>query len=99
YEYEDIFVNGQVRKKRFDGKIISNDSNLHATLIGLIDYSRDIPKFDFSAVIDNANLHTLHFTRDSIVFNGKLRFNFTGNDIDHFLGATSIIDASISTRG
>ena len=47
YTYEDIFVNGQVRKKRFDGKIISNDSNLHATLIGLIDLSKELPKFDF----------------------------------------------------
>ncbi len=74
YTYEDIFINGQVRKKRFDGKIISNDSNLHATLIGLIDYSQDVPKFDFNAVIDKANLHALHFTRDSIDFNGKLRF-------------------------
>ncbi len=99
YVYEDIFINGQVRKKRFDGKIISNDSNLHATLIGLIDYSRDVPKFDFNAVIDNANLHTLHFTRDSISFNGKLRFNFTGNDIDHFLGKARIFDASIFKRG
>ncbi len=99
YTYEDIFVNGQVRKKRFDGKIISNDSNLHATLIGLIDYSQDIPKFDFNADIDNAKLHALHFTRDSIDFNGKLRFNFTGNDIDHFLGKARIFDASIFRKG
>ena len=99
YSYEDIFVNGQVRKKRFDGKIISNDSNLHATLIGLIDYSQDVPKFDFNAVIDKANLHALHFTKDSIDFNGKLRFNFTGNDIDHFLGKARIFDASLFKRG
>ena len=99
YTYEDIFVNGQVRKKRFDGKIISNDSNLHATLIGLIDLSKDIPKFDFNAVVDHANLHALHFTNDSIAFNGKLRFNFTGNDIDHFLGMARIFDASIYKRG
>ncbi len=99
YTYEDIFVNGQVRKKRFDGKIISNDSNLHATLIGLIDLSKEVPKFDFNAVVDNANLHALHFTRDSINFNGKLRFNFTGNDIDHFLGRARIFDASIYKRG
>jgi hypothetical protein len=98
YTYADIFVNGQVRKKRFDGKIISNDSNLHATLIGLIDLSKDVPKFDFNAVVDNANLHALHFTRDSIAFNGKLRFNFTGNDIDHFLGKARIFDASIYKR-
>jgi hypothetical protein len=99
YTYEDIFVNGQVRKKRFDGKIISNDSNLHATLNGLIDYSKDVPKFDFNAVIDKANLHALHFTKDSIGFNGKLRFNFTGNDIDHFLGKARIFDASIYRKG
>ncbi len=49
YTYEDIFVNGQVTKKRFNGEIISNDSNLHATLVGLIDYSQAIPKFDFNA--------------------------------------------------
>ncbi|HEY2649929.1 MAG TPA: translocation/assembly module TamB domain-containing protein, partial [Puia sp.] len=99
YTYEDIFLNGQVRKKRFDGKIISNDSNLHATLIGLIDYSQEVPKFDFNAVVDKANLHALHFTRDSIDFNGKLRFNFSGNDVDHFLGKARIFDASIYRKG
>jgi len=99
YTYEDIFVNGQVTKKRFNGKIISNDSNLHATLIGLIDYSQEVPKFDFNAVIDKANLHALHFTKDSIAFDGKLRFNFTGNDIDHFLGKARIFDASIYKKG
>ena len=72
YTYEDIFVNGQVGKKRFNGKIISNDSNLHATLIGLIDYSQSVPKFDFNAVVDHASLHSLHFTKDSLNFNGKL---------------------------
>jgi TamB, inner membrane protein subunit of TAM complex len=99
YTYEDIFVNGQVTKKRFNGKIISNDSNLHATLVGLIDYSQEIPKFDFNAVVDHANLKSLHFTRDSINFDGKLRFNFTGNDIDHFLGKARIFDASIYKNG
>ena len=99
YDYADIFVNGQVTKKRFNGKIISNDSNLHATLIGLIDLSQAVPKFDFNAVVDNANLHALHFTKESINFNGKLRFNFSGNDIDHFLGKARIFDASIYKRG
>ena len=99
YTYEDIFIKGQVRKKRFDGKIISNDSNLHATLIGLIDLSQAVPKFDFNAVVDKANLNSLHITKDSIAFNGKLRFNFTGNDIDHFRGKARIFDASIIKKG
>jgi hypothetical protein len=99
YTYEDIFVNGQVTKKRFNGKIVSNDSNLHATLVGLIDYSQQIPKFDFNATVDHASLRTLHFTQDSLDFNGKLRFNFTGTDIDNFLGKARIYDASIYKNG
>ena len=99
YAYEDIFVKGEVTKKRFNGKIISNDPNLHGTLIGLIDYSQDVPRFDFNAVIDTANLLALHLTKDNISFNGKLRFNFSGNDIDHFLGKARIFDASVYKKG
>lgn len=99
YTYENIYVNGQVAKKRFDGKIISNDSNLRATLIGLIDYSHDTPKFDFNATVEQARLKALHLTKDSIDFIGKLQFNFTGNDIDKFLGKARIFDASIFRQG
>ncbi|MDP4130135.1 MAG: hypothetical protein Q8939_08230, partial [Bacteroidota bacterium] len=99
YTYSDIFVNGQVSKKRFNGTIISKDSNLHATLNGLIDLSGSTPKFDFDAVVDNANLQAIHFLKDSVIFNGKLRFNFSGNDIDHFLGKARIYDATLIKRG
>ncbi len=99
YTYNDIFVNGRVTKERFNGTIISKDSNLHATLNGLIDLSGNTPKFDFDAVVDNANLLAIHFVKDSLKFNGKLRFNFSGNDIDHFLGKARIYDASLVKRG
>ncbi|HVY74691.1 MAG TPA: translocation/assembly module TamB domain-containing protein, partial [Puia sp.] len=99
YRYTDIFVNGQATKKRFNGTIISKDSNLLATLNGLIDFSGPTPKFDFDASIDNADLRTLHFVKDSLIFNGKLRFNFSGNDIDHFLGKARIYDATLIKKG
>ncbi|MBS1597988.1 MAG: translocation/assembly module TamB domain-containing protein [Bacteroidetes bacterium] len=99
YIYQNILVNGTVAQKKFNGKLILNDSNLRATLNGLIDFSGDKPKFDFSAGIDYASLKTLNFTNDSIEFNGKLRFNFTGDDIDNFLGSARIYDASIFKKG
>jgi hypothetical protein len=99
YNYSNIFVKGQVTKKRFNGTIISKDSNLYATLNGLIDLSGATPKFDFDATVDNANLLALHFLKDSLSFNGKLRFNFSGNDIDHFLGKARIYDATLVKRG
>lgn len=99
YTYSDLFVNGQVSKKRFNGTIISKDSNLQATLNGLIDLSGNTPKFDFDAGVEKANLLALHFSKDSLTFNGKLRFNFSGNDIDHFLGKARIYDATLIKRG
>src|SRR6185312_2695240 len=99
YTYNNIFVNGQLTKKRFNGTIISKDSNLLATLNGLIDLSGATPKFDFDATVDNANLFAVHFLKDSLSFNGKLRFNFSGNDIDHFLGKARIYNATVIKKG
>jgi len=99
YPYQNIVVNGTIAKQKFNGQLIANDSNLHATLNGLIDFSGDKPKFDFEAAIDYASLKTLNFTNDSIEFNGKLRFNFTGDDIDNFLGSARIYNASIYKKG
>ncbi|HEY4154805.1 MAG TPA: translocation/assembly module TamB domain-containing protein, partial [Puia sp.] len=98
YTYGNIFVNGQLTKKRFNGTIISRDSNLLATLNGLIDLSGTTPRFDFDAEVGNADLLALHFLKDSVTFNGKLRFNFSGNDIDHFLGKARIYDATVIKR-
>jgi len=99
YTYEDIAVKGAIAQKKFNGRLISADSNLRATLDGLIDFSGEKPKFDFSSSVDYASLKTLHFTNDSIEFNGKLRFNFTGDDIDNFLGSARVYETTVYKRG
>ncbi len=99
YLYQDIVVNGSLAQKKFNGQLISKDTNLRATLNGLIDFSNEKPKFDFAANVDYANLKTLHFANDSIEFNGKVRFNFTGDDIDNFLGSARVYDATVFKKG
>ena len=99
YTYHHIQVNGSVTKKQFNGQLIAADSNLTAKLNGLIDLSQKTPKFDFNADVATCHLKSLHFTNDEIDFNGKLRFNFTGDEIDNFLGSARIYDASVYKRG
>ena len=99
YTYHNIIVNGNVSKRKFNGRLVSIDSNLNAKLDGLIDFSQDQPKFDFTAEVASSNFKNLHFTRDNVDFNGKLRFNFTGDDIDNFLGIARIYDASVYKNG
>ena len=99
YTYREIVVNGTLAQNKFNGQLIAADSNLNATMIGLIDFSKGSPTFDFNADVRVCNLKKLHLTNDSIEFNGKLQFDFTGDDIDNFLGSARIYDASIYKKG
>jgi TamB, inner membrane protein subunit of TAM complex len=99
YTYQNIEVNGTVAQNKFNGRLVSADSNLTAQLDGLIDFSQLQPKFDFTAEVATCNLQQLHFSPQDIRFNGKVRFDFIGDDIDNFLGTARIYDASIRKKG
>jgi hypothetical protein len=99
YRYHDIVTNGKLEKKLFNGFVSVNDSNLHATLNGLININGAQSKFDLVADVQNANLHALNFTSDSIAFNGRFNLNFTGNNIDNFLGTARISQANVIRNG
>lgn len=99
YPYRNIFVKGNVAKRLFNGELISDDPNLKASMIGLVDFSKNIPLFHFDAVVTTANLKNLKLIRDSIEFNGKFHFNFQGDNIDNFLGTARIFEASILRSG
>ena len=99
YPYRDIAVNGSFNKKLFNGKLISNDPNLTLNLDGIIDLNNPEPRFDFNANVEKANLQKLKLYNENIDFNGKFHLNFTGSDIDHFVGTAKIYDASVYRNG
>lgn len=99
YNYQNIQVNGAVAKRKFNGELIANDPNLGVNLNGLIDFSTQPPKFDFTAEVARADLSKLHFTNQKVEFLGKFKCNFTGDDVDNFLGHASIYDASVFKNG
>jgi hypothetical protein len=95
YNYQNIVVKGTIAKRLFNGEVISNDPNLTARLNGLVDFSQKVPTFNFEAEISKADLRNVKLTRDSIEVKGKFRMNFTGDNIDNFLGTARIYEASI----
>ncbi len=99
YAYQGITVKGQVAKKLFDGEMIANDPNLQARLNGLVDFSKEIPEFNFEANITKADLMKLNLLKDQVEFDGKFKFNFKGSNIDNFLGSARIFDASLFKSG
>ncbi|RYF96171.1 MAG: hypothetical protein EOO00_03390, partial [Chitinophagaceae bacterium] len=100
YPYQGITVKGKVAKKLFNGELIAADPNLQAKLNGLVDFSKAIPEFDFDADIEKADLKLLKLiNKDQIDFRGKFSFNFTGSNIDNFLGTARVYDALVLRNG
>jgi TamB, inner membrane protein subunit of TAM complex len=99
YRYNDITLKGKLDKKLFDGDASINDENARITLKGIIDLNGKIPAFNFLADVQNINLKNLHLSRDSLVFKGKLNLDFTGNNIDDFLGTARISEARLTKDG
>lgn len=95
YDYRNIEVKGTVAKRLFNGELMVKDSNLVAKLNGLVDFSQQLPEFNFDADISKMNLKNLKLAKDSIEGYGKFDFDFTGNNIDNFLGTARIYDASV----
>ncbi|HMC98980.1 MAG TPA: hypothetical protein VKH37_02475, partial [Ferruginibacter sp.] len=102
YNYQNISLNGSFNQKLFTGTLSIDDPNLKIdTLNGSVNLSKDDPIFDFNARLKYANLKALHLAADNFSLSGSFNLNFTGNNIDNFLGEASLRDASLkldSTR-
>ncbi len=99
YRYENIKAKGTLSKKIFNGDFSIKDSNAVASLHGIVDLSDKIPRFNFLAEVDTLNLKPLNLLKDNFSFAGKLDFNFTGDNIDNFLGNASIRNATVTKDG
>ena len=95
YRYRNIVTNGKLEKQLFNGFVSIDDPNLRATLNGLVNINGAKSKFDLVADVETANLKPLKFSNDSLYFDGKFNLNFSGNNIDNFLGVARISNANL----
>jgi hypothetical protein len=66
------------------------------SLKGTIDFSGEEPEFAFHATLAKADLKKLNYTKDDFGLQGKFDFNFTGSNIDNFLGTARISAATLT---
>jgi len=100
YPYSNIIAHGSFKKNLFTGSASIDDPHLKIdTLVGSINFSKSNPEFDLVANVDKLHLKSLGFTNDSITVKGKFRLNFTGNNIDNFLGSAKLYDAVLKDNG
>ena len=102
YNYQNITINGNFSKKLFTGHMSIDDPNIKINALdGQINLSKDQPEFNFDAALQSVNLKQLKLTNEDFSLTGHFSLNFTGDNIDNFLGTAKVYDASLrhdSTR-
>ncbi|MEP6582900.1 MAG: translocation/assembly module TamB domain-containing protein [Ginsengibacter sp.] len=94
YSYSNIIAHGNFIKKLFSGTASINDPNIKIdTLSGSVNFSSLHPEFKLNANVGVLNLKQLGFTKDSVSLTGIFNLNFTGNNIDNFLGSAKLYNA------
>ncbi len=86
YNYQNAEVNGTFTSKVFSGSVNLHDPNVRLVFNGLVDFSKELPVYDFKATIDSANLLALKFSDDPYTMSVKMDMNMSGKNIDDFLG-------------
>ena len=99
YNYRNLVVNGDFEKKLFIGHFSIDDPNLKiSSLDGALNLLEKNPGFKLQASVEKADLKNLGFTKEAFNFSGNLDLNFTGNNIDNFLGEARVSNAKLQQQ-
>ncbi len=92
YSYQNVAIEGNIAKKIFNGKLNVKDDNIDFDFMGTVDIRNKLPKLDFVATLNSANLTKLHFvnTAQEAILSTKLNINITGDNIDDFMGQINL---------
>lgn len=73
-----------------------NTDKIYANINGMIDISHEIPSYDISAFIQDADLYGLHLLDNdkTMLFSTKLRAIFNGNRLDNLYGMINLDSTS-----
>lgn len=96
YKFQNIKASGDIVKSKFNGHLTIDDPNLKInSLDGSLSLTGKDIAFNLDADLAYANLKNIRFTKEDFILSGKFNLDFTGNNIDNFLGNAKIYDATL----
>ena len=101
YKYRNIALNGSFTEKTWDGSVNINDKNIKLDLLGLLNFNKQLPEFDFTLNVADANLYKLNFDKKDTtsLVTMLLTSNFKGNSIDNLDGEIKLINSKFRKYG
>jgi len=97
YNYQNIIIDGELTEKTYNGFLNISDPNIKLDFTGEIDFSEEIPTFNFTADVPYANLYGLNIdnTDTTATLSFKLDANFKGIDVDEAIGTANFSNAQL----
>jgi hypothetical protein len=97
YVYRNVALNGIFTEKTWDGSIKIADRNIKMDLLGMFDFSNDLPEFDFTLNLAESNLYKLHIEKTDTTsrLSMLMTANFRGNNIDNLFGEIKMLNSTL----
>ena len=101
YDYSNIIVDGDYIHKTFDGRFSISDPNIKMDFEGLMDFSSDIPSYNFVADVARARPYYLKLRDDDPGYFASflLETNLTGKTIDQLNGDVTLVNSLFERTG
>lgn len=94
--FSNLDITGDFENRLFRGHFTIDDPKVKIhTLDGTISFLGKEMKLNADADIDFIDLHQLGLVKKDLRLGGKFNMDFTGNNIDNFLGIARVYDASL----
>jgi hypothetical protein len=97
YKYRNISLNGIFSEKTWDGNVKIADKNIRMNILGMFDFRSELPEFDFTLNLEEANLHELNFVKSdtSSALSMLVTANFRGTNIDNLDGEIRLLNSNL----
>ncbi len=101
YEYRNIGLNGSFTEKTWDGSVNISENNIRMDILGMFNFNRELPEFDFTLNLANADLHRLNFDKNDTTasLSMLLTANIKGSNIDNVEGEIKLLNSSLKKFG
>jgi hypothetical protein len=95
YVYKRINVEGTFQRKQFEGSVKVDDPNIDIVTTVKMDFRGAQPQFNVLGDLAHSNFQNLNLIDRRLEFSGVVDLNFSGKNIDQFLGAFKIFNANL----
>jgi len=101
YKYRNIGLNGSFTEKTWDGSVNISENNIRMDLLGMFNFNRELPEFDFTLNLANADLYKLNFDKTDTTssLSMLLTANIKGSNIDNVDGEIKLLNSSLKKYG